>query len=54
MKKPIINGYDDPAGYKDERVLPIIYELDKREEWIDPKCWKKQIQDWELSKTRTN
>lgn len=36
----IINGYDDPAGYKDERVLPIIYELDKREEWIDPKCWK--------------
>ncbi|PGC36047.1 hypothetical protein COM18_22475 [Bacillus pseudomycoides] len=41
MKKPIINGYDDPTGYKDERVLPIIYELDKREEWIDPKCWKK-------------
>lgn len=41
----IINGYDDPEGYKDERVLPIIYELDKREEWIDPKCWKKQIQD---------
>ncbi|HDR6318309.1 TPA: terminase large subunit [Bacillus thuringiensis] len=37
----IINGYDDPDGYKDERVLPIIYELDKREEWIDPKCWKK-------------
>jgi len=37
----IINGYDDPEGYKDERVLPIIYELDKREEWIDPKCWKK-------------
>ncbi|MED1508737.1 terminase large subunit [Bacillus proteolyticus] len=37
----IINGYDDPEGYKDERVLPIIYELDKREEWVDPKCWKK-------------
>jgi phage terminase large subunit-like protein len=37
----IINGYDDPEGYKDERVLPIIYELDKRDEWIDPKCWKK-------------
>ncbi|MED1478221.1 terminase large subunit [Bacillus pseudomycoides] len=37
----IINGYDDPEGYKDERVLPIIYELDKREEWIDQKCWKK-------------
>lgn len=37
----IINGYDDPDGYKDERVLPIIYELDKREEWTDPSCWKK-------------
>ncbi|PEP95271.1 terminase large subunit, partial [Bacillus toyonensis] len=37
----IINGYDDPDGYKDERVLPIIYELDKREEWIDESCWKK-------------
>lgn len=37
----IIQGYDDPNGYKDERVLPIIYELDKREEWTDPKCWKK-------------
>ncbi|ATB52726.1 terminase large subunit [Caldibacillus phage CBP1] len=37
----IINGYDDPNGYKDERVLPIIYELDRREEWTDPKCWKK-------------
>lgn len=37
----IINGYDDPNGYKDERVLPIIYELDKREEWVDEKYWKK-------------
>lgn len=37
----IINGYDDPDGYKDERVLPIIYELDKREEWTDESCWKK-------------
>lgn len=37
----IINGYDDPDGYKDERVLPIIYELDKREEWTNEKCWKK-------------
>ena len=36
----IINGYDD-GDYKDERVLPIIYELDSRKEWVDPKCWKK-------------
>lgn len=37
----IINGYDDPEGYKNERFLPIIYELDKRSEWTDPKAWKK-------------
>ncbi|MFK4432184.1 terminase [Bacillus wiedmannii] len=37
----IIYGYDDPDGYKDERVLPIIYELDKREEWTEESCWKK-------------
>lgn len=37
----IINGYDDPDGYKDERVLPIIYELDERNEWTDEKAWKK-------------
>lgn len=37
----IIKGYDDPDGYKDERTLPIIYELDKREEWMDESCWKK-------------
>ncbi len=37
----VINGYDDPGGYKNERLLPIIYELDKREEWTDPECWQK-------------
>lgn len=37
----IINGYDDPDGYKDESVLPIIYELDDRKEWTDEKAWKK-------------
>lgn len=37
----IINGYDDPKGYKDEQVLPIIYEIDKRSEWTDPKSWEK-------------
>lgn len=37
----VINGYGDPNGYKNERLLPIIYELDKREEWTDPACWPK-------------
>lgn len=37
----IINGYTDENGYIDERVLPIIYELDDRKEWTDSNCWKK-------------
>ena len=28
-------------GYEDYRTLPLIYELDSREEWTDPKCWQK-------------
>lgn len=36
----IINGYSDNS-YRDERVLPIIYELDSRKEWVDEKCWAK-------------
>lgn len=37
----VINGYFDPSGYRDERLIAFVYELDKREEWTDPKCWKK-------------
>lgn len=37
----VINGYNDPAGQKNDRLLPIIYELDSRKEWQDPKCWAK-------------
>lgn len=40
--------YDDAAkmidgieGFEDERTLAIVYELDKREEWTDPACWRK-------------
>jgi phage terminase large subunit-like protein len=36
-----INGYDDENGYKNERLLPIIYELDSRKEWHDAECWAK-------------
>ncbi len=28
-------------GYHDYRLLPLLYELDSREEWTDPKCWEK-------------
>lgn len=37
LDKPYLDGEDDPY----ERFLPIIYELDDRKEWIDPKCWMK-------------
>lgn len=37
----IINGYDDPDGYHDEHFLPLIYELDSRNEWTDPDAWIK-------------
>ena len=39
----VLNGYEDdsPEAYKDERFLPIIYELDKRDEWTNPAMWKK-------------
>lgn len=37
----IINGYEDPDGYHDDRTIYFIYELDARAEWTDPKCWKK-------------
>lgn len=35
----VINGYEDPNGYKNERLLPIIYELDNRSDWQDEECW---------------
>ncbi|MGL4522523.1 MAG: terminase TerL endonuclease subunit, partial [Bacilli bacterium] len=28
-------------GYKDERFLPVIYELDNRKEWTDESRWQK-------------
>jgi phage terminase large subunit-like protein len=34
----VIDGID---GFEDERLLAVIYELDKRDEWTDPSCWQK-------------
>ena len=40
--KNIINGYNDKnSEFIDETLLPVIYELDKKEEWQDEKCWIK-------------
>lgn len=37
----VINGYDDPEGYKDEHLIAVIYEIDNRKEWTDESCWEK-------------
>lgn len=38
----VINTYEDPSlGFVDETLLPIIYELDSKEEWTDERCWTK-------------
>ncbi|QNG60384.1 terminase large subunit [Bacillus sp. PAMC26568] len=37
----LLLGFDDKDGYKDDRFLPIIYELDNRNEWTNEKYWVK-------------
>ena len=37
----VIDGYDDPNGYKDDTLFPVIYELDNREEWTDTEAYIK-------------
>lgn len=49
----IISGYTDPEGFQDERTLPLIYELDKREEWTDPNMWIKANPNLGVSKSIT-
>lgn len=36
-----INSYDDPDIYGNERLFPVIYELDNRNEWTNEDCWIK-------------
>lgn len=37
----IIQGYEGLSETRDETILPIIYELDKPDEWQDEKKWYK-------------
>lgn len=37
----VINGWDNPEGYQDERTIPFMYELDDPEEWRDEDKWIK-------------
>lgn len=63
------NLFDDQYDYacgildgkiEDDRMLPIIYELDDRAEWTDEKCWVKanpglhSIKKWEALKDNVN
>lgn len=36
----VINGYDDPEGYKDEHFVAFIYELNSRKDWTKEECWE--------------
>ena len=36
-----INSYDDEDIYGNERLFPVIYELDNRNEWTKEDCWIK-------------
>jgi phage terminase large subunit-like protein len=37
----LLLSLEDEEKFTDETFLPVIYELDHRNEWTDPSCWKK-------------
>ena len=47
----VLNGYFDKDGYKDDAFFPVIYELDRRDEWQDEKCWIKANPNLNISKS---
>lgn len=47
----VLNGYCDPEGYKDDKLMPVIYELDKRSEWSSPNAWIKANPNLNVSKS---
>jgi len=63
------NLFDDQYEYacgildgkiEDDRLLPILYELDERSEWTDEKCWVKAnpglgtVKSWDYMKDAVN
>lgn len=46
----IINGYYVENGYKDDAFLPVIYELDSRDEWLEEDKWIKANPNIDVSK----
>lgn len=49
----IISGYGDPGGYRDARTLPLIYESDKRDEYLEERNWIKANPNLGVSKSFT-
>jgi len=50
QSEAVINGYSDPNGYKNESFLPVIYELDNRDEYINESAWIKANPNLGVSK----
>ena len=48
--KKVIDGLFDDNGYKDDALLPVIYELDDRSEWTDEAKWIKANPNLGISK----
>lgn len=46
----LLKKMEDPNEDIDDRTLPIIYELDKKDEWTDPKMWVKANPNLGVSK----
>ena len=48
----VIKGYlNQEGGIIDETILPIIYELDDINEWLDEECWYKANPNLTISKS---
>lgn len=54
QSEKIINGFSDTSesSFHDERFLPLIYELDSRNEWTNEDCWIKANPSLDAVKSR--
>lgn len=47
----VIDGYRDPDKYQDPTYLPLLYELDSKNEWTNEKFWQKANPNLGVSKS---
>jgi phage terminase large subunit-like protein len=50
LAERVLNGYSDVNGFKKDSFLPVIYELDSRDEWLEEKNWIKANPNLGVSK----